>query len=479
MSGPKVSIYDLTGWARQVVEGQIRCENQAIVCGEQIKQILSQCSGMRGSLEKSLQMLNLFQSKYGGQEQTIAEVKNLMQNLEREIQSIQSEYNKNIPTISPKYRISDEAYEQKKHELERILAIKKIAEDLKKELDKAANAGKDAGVREQKKTNQKIAEYLNDGDEAPANPLEGRNLQELEKSISNDISGSFSFDSFEEEPKQKSLDDAKKELFNELAELLKLELPKSLLDEIKNALTNLDKIDQMSRLTSFESITVKKIFKDIEKYQIECEKEEAAFAEQVLRYKTLCDMAHLEAEKNRSFKDTAELEEAIHEMELAVVKQKEQAYIADCVDEVMQDMGYDLIGKREVTKKSGKHFKNELYQFGEGTAVNITYSSEGQISMELGGIAREDRVPTADETPVLTQDMQTFCGEFAEFEKRMKAKGVIVGNRIALMPPEAEYAAIINVSDYNVEPGKQITEMNVASTKKKTATAQKVLRRDE
>ena len=99
--------------------------------------------------------------------------------------------------------------------------------------------------------------------------------------------------------------------------------------------------------------------------------------------------------------------------------------------------------------------------------------------MELGGIAREDRVPTADETSVLTQDMQTFCGEFAEFEKRMKAKGVIVGNRIALMPPEAEYAAIINVSDYNVEPGKQITEMNVASTKKKAATAQKVLRRDE
>ena len=145
----------------------------------------------------------------------------------------------------------------------------------------------------------------------------------------------------------------------------------------------------------------------------------------------------------------------------------------------MKDMGYDLIGRREVRKKSGKQFKNELYQFGEGTAVNITYSPEGQISMELGGIAREDRIPTEEETTVLTQDMETFCGEFSEFEKRMKAKGVIVGNRIALMPPTADYAAIINVSDYEVETGKQITEMNVATKRKKAATAQQVLRRGE
>ena len=479
MSGPKVSIYDLTGWARQVVEGQIRCEQQSIVCGEQIIRILSQCSGMRGELDKSLQFLELLQSRRGGQEQIIAEVQAIKKSLEQEIQNIRSEYNKNIPTISPKYRISDEAFEVKKRELERIQAIKKMADELQKKLNDAANAGKDAGAKEQKKANQKIAELLNDGVSEPANPLEGRDIQSIEKSISEDISGSFSFDYIDEQPAGKSFDEAKKELFNELAELLKMDLPKPLLEEIKNGLSNLDKIDQMSRLTSFDSITVKKIFKDIEKYQIECEEAEAAFAEQLLRYRTLCDMAHQESEKDKTFKDASELETAIQEMERAVVKQKEQEYIADCVDEVMQDMGYDLIGKREVTKKSGKHFKNELYQFGEGTAVNITYSAEGQISMELGGIAREDRVPTDDETSVLTQDMQTFCGEFAEFEKRMKAKGIIVGNRIALMPPEAEYAAIINVSDYNIESGKQITEMNVASTKKKAATAQKVLRRDE
>ena len=99
--------------------------------------------------------------------------------------------------------------------------------------------------------------------------------------------------------------------------------------------------------------------------------------------------------------------------------------------------------------------------------------------MELGGIAREDRIPTTEETDFLTRDMESFCSEFAEFERRMKEKGVIVGNRIALMPPTADYAAIINVSDYEMESGKQVTEMNVAQKRKKGTGAQQVLRRSE
>ena len=141
--------------------------------------------------------------------------------------------------------------------------------------------------------------------------------------------------------------------------------------------------------------------------------------------------------------------------------------IADTVDEVMQEMGYDLIGKREVRKRNGKHFRNELYRFGEGTAVNITYSPEGQISMELGGIAEEDRIPNEAETELLTRDMETFCGEFAEFERRMLERGVVVGNRVALMPPAPEYAAIININDYETEPGAAIEEISVRERRKK------------
>ena len=160
------------------------------------------------------------------------------------------------------------------------------------------------------------------------------------------------------------------------------------------------------------------------------------------------------------------------------MRQQEQAYISDCVDEVMADMGYDLIGSREVRKKSGKRFRNELFTFNEGTAVNVTFSPDGQISMELGGLSREDRIPTSEETEILTHDMESFCGEFAEFERRMLAKGVVVGQRIALSPPTAEYAAIINVEDYDISESTQISVMN-ASEKRRKQSEKKAMRRNE
>lgn len=479
MSGPKISVYDLTGWARRVVVGQMQCEQEGLLCGEQIKQLLAACSGMGKELDKALVMLGVLQRKYGGQEEMIREIQSIQQSMDQEIKQIQSAFSRNIPHVSPKYVISEEALDQKKRELEKLIAIRKQAQALKEKIDKAARAGKEAGKNEQKKMNQVIADYLNSGDGEKPGALEGRDLTTLASSIAEDISGVFSFDTFDVPEEDHSFEDGKKSIRNELTELLKLDLSKELVNEIRNAISNLDSITQAGRLSTFDSITVKKIFRDLEAYQMECERKEAEFQEALLRYQMLCDMAGRTEEREITFATEDALDEAITEMEKIVVKQKEQAYIADCVDEVMQDMGYDLIGRRQVRKKSGKQFKNELYRFGEGTAVNITYSPEGQISMELGGIAREDRIPTAEETDILTRDMESFCSEFAEFERRMKEKGVIVGNRIALMPPTADYAAIINVSDYEVESGKQVTEMKVAQKRKKGAGAHQVLKRGE
>lgn len=479
MSGPKISVYDLTAWGRRLVVGQMQCEQQGVLCGEQIKQLLAACSSMDKELNKALEKLGILQRKYGGQEEAIREIQSIQQSMDLEIKRIQSEFSRNIMHVSPKYVLSERALDQKKKELERLVAIKKRAQALKEKLDKAAKAGVDAGKNEQKKTHQVIADFLNSGDGETRGALEGRDLTTLASSIAEDISGVFSFDTFDEPEEDHSFEDRKKAIRNELIDLLKHDLSKELENEIRNAISILESIAQTDRLSTFDSITVKRIFRNIKAYQLECKRKKVEFQEALLRYQMLCDMADRVEEREITFDDVDALDEAITEMEKIVVKQKEQAYIADCVDEVMLDMGYDLIGRRQVRKKSGKQFKNELYQFGEGTVVNITYSPEGQISMELGGIAREDRIPTAEETDVLTRDMESFCGEFAEFERRMKEKGVIVGNRIALMPPTADYAAIINVSDYEMESGKQVTEMNMARKRKKGTGAQQVLRRGE
>ena len=230
----------------------------------------------------------------------------------------------------------------------------------------------------------------------------------------------------------------------------------------------------------FNSVTVKNLEIHISEYQAEISHRKEDFADDLARYQALCVMLEKAPTAfSYSTEASAVLKQEIEAMELIVIKQHEQQYISECVDQVIADMGYDLIGTRDVKKRNGKQFHNELYAFDEGTAVNVTYSPDGQIAMELGGLSREDRLPTAEETQVLTEDMEAFCGEFAEFEKRLRTKGIVLGNRIAMSPPSADYAAIINVNDYNITADKQFSEISVAHKKKTKTAEKKVLRRND
>ena len=162
------------------------------------------------------------------------------------------------------------------------------------------------------------------------------------------------------------------------------------------------------------------------------------------------------------------LDAKIEETEEVIRHQDEQAYISQCVDEAMQEMGYSVAGNREVVRRNGKRFRNELYLFDEGTAVNVTYSSEGQITMELGGIGMDDRLPTEAESASLASDMRTFCDDYYEIERRLRKKGIVT-KRISILPPDAQYAQIINVSDYNLSA--EVSEYEAKGTKKQTAKA--------
>ena len=177
----------------------------------------------------------------------------------------------------------------------------------------------------------------------------------------------------------------------------------------------------------------------------------AEFEELEAEYIVLCSQLHIAAKKFIfSESGVAELKAEIAKLQNELLEDSEQEYIADAIDEVMEEMGYDLIGSREVTKKSGKRFRDELYTFSEGTAVNIRYDSQGKIAMEHGGIDSTDRLPSSSEATKLEDEMISFCDKFTEFEKRLAAKGIVCKNRVSHLPPKAEYAQIINTSDYDM-----------------------------
>lgn len=168
------------------------------------------------------------------------------------------------------------------------------------------------------------------------------------------------------------------------------------------------------------------------------------------------------------------LRHEVAELELQSAKIEEQQYISESLDQVMRDMGYNVVGSREVVKKSGRTFRNELYHFSEGSVVNVTYAANGQISMELGGVDTCDREPSEEESSVLCDKMVEFCDEFPEIESRLKEKGVVLMNRISMLPPAEEYAQIINVSDFNMTEKVDVLE---TASKKQTETRKQVLRK--
>ena len=210
------------------------------------------------------------------------------------------------------------------------------------------------------------------------------------------------------------------------------------------------RISDQTFLKNFYAVTVTPYISACVRYQENWDRYGAEYQQKLLRLEENLRILGIEIpEIPFSENAVTDLDERIQQTDEIILYREEQAYISRCVDEAMQEMGYNLLGSRDITRRSGKKFHNELYLFDEGTAVNVTYSGDGQISMELGGICREDRLPSNAESLSLTEDMHAFCGDYSELEKRLKEKG-IASLRISTLPADPQYAQMINISDYQL-----------------------------
>lgn len=248
-----------------------------------------------------------------------------------------------------------------------------------------------------------------------------------------------------------STDSLKAKISDELVEVMdaQFKIPVSLVERAAHAKDVLDELQDEEHLKNFEVITVLPLLSDYRKEVHEYEAMSDAYLQARANYEALCQSAAVEPRDTRCSKAGLEmLHTEIKKLQQQLAEDDERAYISQSIDEVMAEMGYDVIGQRHVQKKNGRHFTNELYFYEDGTAVNVTYADDGKITMELGGLDTDDRLPDAAEAKQLCESMESFCDDFSEIEKRLEAKGVILKSRLALLPPSEEYAQIINVSDY-------------------------------
>lgn len=261
-----------------------------------------------------------------------------------------------------------------------------------------------------------------------------------------------------------SFDNLKKNINSKLFEVENYELSEELVNKFEFIRNQSNEIKDGQYLHNFYQMVIIPFVKECETYNKFYEKNISHYVELQLQYEVLCRQLELKEEKQIFSLDAiCFYEKKIAEMKKQYNQSRVQEYINQSVNEAMLQMGYSLVGEKDSIIRN-KTYKNELYQYSEGTVVNVTYSNDGQISMELGGIDSEDRLPTQEESRELVLSMENFCSDYSKIEKILKTKGIGL-KHISLLPPDEQFAQIINVSDYEMkkdlskfETNRQVTE---------------------
>lgn len=435
MSGPKVSNYQLTAKERKNMTQQIRCEQNTIACLEQVNLHLKDIMAIRPKLQSIKKKILMLSEETGLGMDTLKRLEEFEIQLENTCEASREKARAYFIKPSAKIILSEEALAEKQLHL-------RLAETLLSEIKEALLNGsqfyEEASEQSDKNSAMLHDKILSGFDGAVTESFAG-------------FSGDFSCGETCEASDTSALSERKQSIEKMISEIADMEgLPPEFKSEISDARKTLNNIISMEFLKNFASISLSALKKK----------------------------AHRLIEERKS--DRAQLNDiyALSDLESAIFKQREQEYISDCIDSVMAEMGYDVIGDREVTKRSGKRFKSRLFTYSDGTALNVTHSDDGQIAMELGGIDHIDRLPTDEEAKILCEDMEDFCTDFSEIEKRLLGKGIVAKSRIAISPPSAEFASIINISDYNTGDVSNVSVFT-AKNKRRRSEAIKTLRKGD
>lgn len=172
------------------------------------------------------------------------------------------------------------------------------------------------------------------------------------------------------------------------------------------------------------------------------------FNEKYTEYVVLCESLNLEPKQFSLNKDSLYyIESEIVRLDELSQKQAEDNFIKQSITEVMNEMGYQVIGDAKDTVDD--YLSNAIYQFDENTAIALTLDTNGNISMEIGSLDDCDRDPDAKEAAQLKADMDVFCSKHKEFKERLTKKGINL-KFVHELPSSVEYAQVFNLNDYNI-----------------------------
>ena len=433
MSGPKISIYTLTPAQLEVLRRQMEEELKRLEEEERLRREINRIFVQLAEGRKWVEKMDEELQSYKETSQLMIEWKQDASVQDR-ISDIKLKLEKIVEKIRETYRKTDIDSLQAGRDLilkdiesvrDEILLMSSFVSDKREQLDAALSGTVSTGF-EQFMGQKKLSEQISAQEQEKLQNIDFKWLNRIDELVCKEV---------------------------KISSVLK--------ERLKAAGEQLMHITDYEFACNFAAIELQPLIEQAEKAQAFYLDYGGEYERLSARYEILCKTLKTDSESHVfpfDQKGLDQLSAEISRMEKQRLEAAEREYISDEMTAVMEEMGYDILGSREVIKKSGTKFLNELYDYGNGNAVNITYASDGKITMELGKMDSSDRIPDTSEKAVLVGTMTEFCSRFREIEDHLAEKGILAEKRLSLMPPDEAFAQIINTEDYILYQNKRENE---------------------
>ena len=262
----------------------------------------------------------------------------------------------------------------------------------------------------------------------------------------------YSYVQYEKELKFDSSDYVEEILNLSTNEKLSASLKRSVLA----VLDRLQNIKDIKQLKDYCLGVVGQIIYECENYLSEYEHRYERFEKLYEGYEGLCKILQIQPNVIE-FSDEAikYLEEENNRLTKEAECLLERQYIATQFNSILKEMGYNLLGQKANSINNDVFYTNRLYSYENGNVASVTFSSSGQISIEIGSVDNVDRQPSKQEAIKQVKSMERLCEDLPLIEEKLAERGIILKQRIAMQPAVEEVAQIFNGKDYNIKVNKE------------------------
>lgn len=155
-------------------------------------------------------------------------------------------------------------------------------------------------------------------------------------------------------------------------------------------------------------------------------------------YESVCAQFSLTPEEfPQNEEGIARMEAVCDDLYERIERYEMQEYVRHVTEKVLTEFGYRFYGSRDAARGE-KRMTHMLFAGEDGSAVSMTSSADGRISIDFGGLDDSAREATPEERASIHEKNCAFCALRPEIVSTFAHYGVIVEDESVIEPVEEE-----------------------------------------